>query len=908
MANITYPLDTSGVAASNLITSELHTVSESNYRDYYFIVPNFAPFYTDRFKLLYILNGTQRELAENVDYSFALPYVAGIRSVGKLIYGAVTLNNLDTNGILAFQYQTLGGEWVVDRLHVLQHLAEKVYNPRLTVWDVVTDKPDVFPPMPHYQDYDQFYGQEELIGALSQISSTIIGSSQSSTVVRHLTNHENPHEVTKEQIGLGNLQNWRLATIPETLTGVSFDTLITPLTLQSKLTNIDERITAIDGRATTGLVAQLEHLANLANPHEVTKAQVGLGNVENYAMASEYDILNRQAVNKYATLRQIINLLDHAYIEKVFGVAPGSLLIEGGQTLTFSYDSIGVPYAKTLYWTVESDSLDVDDLENMFGAFTTDTTGKGSFAITAKLVADAIRYKEFRVAVRLAGLTGTVLTTSAPIVLYQTYSEDIPPIVNDPTNFTHQEYISPARLFLVGEPIDITHTTGTGNDSIISEPEFEGWVARIGGANTEGFQEVAMSSDGTAIYAVGYQYSQSAGGYDAYITRWDANGVLVWQRSIGGNSSDYFKGVAVSPDGSAIYAVGYQISQAVGSFDAYITCWNASGTLMWQRTIGGNMDDRFQAVIVSPNGTSVYAVGQQSSVTYGMNDAYITRWNADGTLVWQRSIGGASDDCFNGVAVSPDGTTIYAVGAQQSQSTGGYDAYITRWDAVGNLTWQRSVGGSQGDYFQNVVIAPDGTAIYAVGYQASDAVADDDHAYITRWGADGSLVWQRSVGDSNNDSFEGVAISPDGTAIYAVGYQQFQTYGANDAYIACWDTAGNLVWQRSIGGSGNYDRFQGVVASPDGTAIYAVGEQNSQTAGVNDAFIVAIATTGAVVEGPLTGTDMASLSWSIPTLIASTPTLAAATRTLPAVTPSLTVVTRTLPVATPTLTSYLAGY
>ena len=170
----TYPLDTSGVSPLNRVTNELHTVSEAQFRDYHFLVPNFAPFYVDNFGMSLVVNGVETPLVEDVDFSFALPYVTGTRVTGKQMYGSLTLHNLDANGILKItSYQTVGGDKVVDRNLVLTTLAEKAYNPRTTVFDLITNTPTSWPPTPHYQDYASFYGQEELTASLLQIAAAI---------------------------------------------------------------------------------------------------------------------------------------------------------------------------------------------------------------------------------------------------------------------------------------------------------------------------------------------------------------------------------------------------------------------------------------------------------------------------------------------------------------------------------------------------------------------------------------------------------------------------------------------------------------------------------------------------------------------------------------------------------------
>ena len=174
---VTYDLDTSGVNPRNLVENEMHSVNEAQFRDYYFLIPKLAPFFVDNFALKLITGTDERDLVEDVDYSFCLPYVTGARTTGKQMYGGVTLHNLSMNGVLSLQYQTVGCDQVVDRLQVLTHLADKAYNPRTTIWDIVTNVPNAFPPVPHYQDYDSFKGQEDVVLKLSEIRDAILANS-----------------------------------------------------------------------------------------------------------------------------------------------------------------------------------------------------------------------------------------------------------------------------------------------------------------------------------------------------------------------------------------------------------------------------------------------------------------------------------------------------------------------------------------------------------------------------------------------------------------------------------------------------------------------------------------------------------------------------------------------------------
>ena len=175
--SITYPLDLTGTSVENFVKEELHTVNEAHFRDYFFLVPNFAPFFVDNFRAEIIVNGVSRDLVEDVDFSFALSYVTGTRTTGKNMYGAITLHNLEMNGIIRINYQTVGGDQTADKLQVLTTLADKAYNPRTTIWDLVTEVPNAFPPMPHYQDYDTFFGQGAVVEELQNIAIAIADNS-----------------------------------------------------------------------------------------------------------------------------------------------------------------------------------------------------------------------------------------------------------------------------------------------------------------------------------------------------------------------------------------------------------------------------------------------------------------------------------------------------------------------------------------------------------------------------------------------------------------------------------------------------------------------------------------------------------------------------------------------------------
>jgi len=227
---VSYPFDATGTLLSNRVLDEQHAVTENNYRDFYFIVPKFAPFFAESITVVHSNQGTNRVLVENVDYYCALMFIGATRSITKPIYGAITLNNLNTSGIISISYNTLGGPWTVDDQLIIEQIAEKAYNPRTVSWEQIAETPITFPPTPHAWELVDLVGLTEVVDSLGGIEEAILNSS-TAQINTHFTNFNNPHFVTKSQLGLSNLGNWNLATHTEVLDGVSSDTLITPSTL-----------------------------------------------------------------------------------------------------------------------------------------------------------------------------------------------------------------------------------------------------------------------------------------------------------------------------------------------------------------------------------------------------------------------------------------------------------------------------------------------------------------------------------------------------------------------------------------------------------------------------------------------------------------------------------------------------
>jgi hypothetical protein len=304
MSNISYPFDTTGIASTNFIQNEQHTVTEANYRDYFFIVPIASPFFIDNLKVYLILNNVTTELLEGIGYNLALPFIGASRSIGKMVYGAITLTDSITTGEILISYQTLGGSWVCDQQQVLNVLAEKVYNPRTVTWDEVTNVQETFPPINHTEEYDDVYGQEGVINSLIDIADAIALASGNSSNVTHFTDYNNPHQTTALQVGLGLVENLQVVSDAEIAAGVpvrkyvTYDELLKYTPANTNNTNT----TAVD---------LATHIADHNNPHVATATQLGLGLVENLPVVTQATMDAGVATHEYLTFDRIGKYTDH---------------------------------------------------------------------------------------------------------------------------------------------------------------------------------------------------------------------------------------------------------------------------------------------------------------------------------------------------------------------------------------------------------------------------------------------------------------------------------------------------------------------------------------------------------------------------------------------------------------------
>ena len=305
MATIIYPYDPSGVATTNLITDELRSVQPpSDINQASFVIPLKGPFFVESLKVYTAKNKQGTRLLEGKDFFITHEFVAGTNWLGKPLAGGIAFTNALYTGNLYFTYQTLGGDFVVNDVTILESITRKLYaDVRFVTWDQLTGVPSAFPPDAHQHVVTDIKTLADVVTALNSIAAALVGSLDDDTIAggesaalslirQHLSATSNAH--TPQAVGLGNLSNFATAS-EEDAVALRNDRFMTPsvtsylvrrMINSENLTQIRADITTLDQ---TVKAIKLD-IANMNN--KIASLDDGLAAVNNSVNLYRQEIQN----------------------------------------------------------------------------------------------------------------------------------------------------------------------------------------------------------------------------------------------------------------------------------------------------------------------------------------------------------------------------------------------------------------------------------------------------------------------------------------------------------------------------------------------------------------------------------------------------------------------------------------
>jgi Beta-propeller repeat len=389
------------------------------------------------------------------------------------------------------------------------------------------------------------------------------------------------------------------------------------------------------------------------------------------------------------------------------------------------------------------------------------------------------------------------------------------------------------------------------------------WTQLLGTNSYEWATAATAGNDG-AIYVAGatggnLDGQTSSGQGDIFFTKFNADGTKGWTKLLGTSSDEFGAALTTGVDGS-IYVTGITSgnmdSQAkYGGYDYFFTKFSAAGAKQWTKLLGSSSDDGANAITTGADG-SMYVVGNTTGALYsqtnsGGYDGFVTKFDANGAQKWTKLMGTSGTDDARGVTTGADGSvyvTGYTTGNLNGQSnSGGRDAFITKFNPDGTKGWTKLLGTSADDSANAITTGADGS-IYVTGYTNGNLEGQvnraDGGSFVTKFNTDGTKNWTKLLGTSGNYSASAMASGKDG-AIYVSGYisgsPDGQTnIGHSDAFTIKVNPDGTMSGTTLLGSTAD-SGANAMAAGKDGS-IYVAGQTNGSldgktNGGSSDAFI-----------------------------------------------------------------------
>ena len=368
------------------------------------------------------------------------------------------------------------------------------------------------------------------------------------------------------------------------------------------------------------------------------------------------------------------------------------------------------------------------------------------------------------------------------------------------------------------------------------------WAISYGGALDDVANDIWQTSDGGLVVA-GTTSSLGVQGSDAWVYKVNPNGTVAWNETFGGVIDEYANAVQQTSDGGLV-VVGTSGSFGVGIHDYWVIRLDAAGNVLWQQTYGGmHHNHAFGLQETSDNGFIL--VGETTSFGAGNRDAWAVRLDSAGNVLWQTVIGQTGWDIARGVVETTSGDFVF-VGYTSSFGAGNWDLWAVKLNSSGAILWQKTYGGSGDDLGWAIKASADGGVIVAGETASFSANAD---FWILELAADGSVMWQKRYGGPGRDIARALARSSNGGYLVAGETNSFGA-GGKDFWLLKLAANGDILWQRSYGGPADDIAFS-VREISDGIAL--AGSSASYGAGATDAWLLKLDTDGQIVGCNLIG-------------------------------------------------------
>ena len=367
------------------------------------------------------------------------------------------------------------------------------------------------------------------------------------------------------------------------------------------------------------------------------------------------------------------------------------------------------------------------------------------------------------------------------------------------------------------------------------------WQKSLGGTLDDKPFSIEQTSDNGFIIAgstisndVDISGFHGGNGTDAWIVKTDSLGVIQWQKCYGGTGSEVAYDIIETADGGYIFTG--QASSTNGDvtsfhggagYDIWVVKINVVGDIVWEKCLGGTNVDVAYSIIETNQGGYLLSGATWSNDGdvigfHGGNDAdsWTIKIDSIGVIQWQKCLGGTSFDAINSIQQTSDQGFILSGRTSSndgdvSGNHGNLDSWIVKADSVGNIEWQKCLGGTGIEFSTEVQEDSNGGYIVMNTTQYSNngdvsgylsVVTGATDIWVVKLSNIGVLEWQKCVGGASFDYGVGLEQTQDGgymiagTTDTSIG-STTQGSGPSDYCVVKLNNSGSIAWHKSLGGS-----------------------------------------------------------------------------------------------------------
>ena len=277
----------------------------------------------------------------------------------------------------------------------------------------------------------------------------------------------------------------------------------------------------------------------------------------------------------------------------------------------------------------------------------------------------------------------------------------------------------------LGGPVNGTHDGFVGKYNASGSIE---WVVQHGDEGVEFLYEAAADGLGNVFVAgiSGGELGSPGGGiHDAILAKYDSTGKQIWTRQLGTSADDRALGLSTDAGGN-VYISGTTRGNldgvSAGLGDGFLGKYDGSGNFIWVRQFGSPNDDFIQGAASDSVG-NVFVTGSIGG------DDVVMKFDSAGNRIWDRSFGTSRYDSGNALATDHFGNVYIAGSTEGSLATanaGDRDAFVTKLNRNGDLIWNHQFGTALADSYADIWVDEIGSTYIAgvVGANMQDSIGD----------------------------------------------------------------------------------------------------------------------------------------------------------------------------------------